>query len=240
MQAASLSEILDVEASMSVFSPGFELPCAEEGRAMQLDPDVEGFSERLKALFGAKDLELGKIQEYAEAIREARTTNMPLEGRVIRADDLMPAKSWSVLASIGYMCDDPYTGAKGVTRVGDGLYKVSTRLAMSNASSLITFTFRLMEPLEETKLIFSPLLTRFLTGVDPGSRAVKVSDSGRVRNELQTMLSQALEHDGDKIRVHFDLVDEKVMPKERQAAIREVLEWYKKNHPVWFSWLEIA
>ncbi len=240
MQAASLSEILDVDASMSVFSPGFELPCSDEGRAMQLDPDVEGFSERLKALFGAKDVELGKIQEYAEAIREARATNMPLGGRVIRADDLMPAKSWSVLASIGYMCDDPYTGAKGVTQVGDGLYKVSTRLATSNASSLITFTFRLMEPLEETKLIFSPLLSRFLAGVDPDARAVKVSDSGRIRNELQTMLSQALEHDGDKIRVHFDLVDEKVMPKERQAAIREVLEWYKKNHPVWFSWLEIA
>ncbi len=97
-----------------------------------------------------------------------------------------------------------------------------------------------MEPVEETKLVFSPLLSRFLAGVDPASRAVKVSDSGRLRNELQTMLSQALEHDGDKIRVHFDRVDDKVMPKDKQLAIRKVLEWYKANHPVWFSWLEIA
>jgi hypothetical protein len=240
MQAASLSEVLDVDASMSVFSPGFELPCAEEGRAMQLDPDSPSFAERLAALFGAKQVEPAVVEHYAEAIREARATNMPLGGRVIRADDLMPNKDWGVLASIGYMCDDPYTGVKGVTQIGDGAYRVSTRLATRNASSLITFTFRLMEPLEETKLIFSPLLTRFLAGVDPTARPVKISDSGRIRNELQTLLSQALEHDGDKIRVHFDRVDEKVMPKEKQAAIRTVLEWYKANHPVWFGWLELA
>ena len=30
------------------------------------------------------------------------------------------------------------------------------------------------------------------------------------------------------------------MPKDKQAAIRRVLEWYKANHPVWFSWLEVA
>ena len=239
MQAASLSEVLDVDASMSAFSPGFDLPCADEARAMQLDPDAADFQERLRALFG-KPVDGAKVQEYAEAIREARSSNLPLGGRVLRADDLMPAKSWSVLASIGYMCDDPYTGVKGVTQVGDRLYKVTTRLATRNASSLITFTFRLLEPLEETRLVFSPLLSRYLSGVDPASRAVKVSDSGRIRNELQTMLSQALEHDGDRIRVHFDRVDEKVMPREKQVAIRKVLEWYKANHPVWFAWLEIA
>jgi hypothetical protein len=69
---------------------------------------------------------------------------------------------------------------------------------------------------------------------------VKISDSGRIRNELQTMLSQALEHDGDRIRVHFDRIDDKVMPKEKQAKIRDVLAWFKANHPVWFAWLEIG
>jgi hypothetical protein len=240
MQAASLSEVLEVDATMSAFSPGFDLPCAEEGRAMQLDPDAADFADRLRALFGAKEIELGKVEEYAEAIREARATNLPLRGRVLRADDLMPEKDWSVLASIGYMCDDPYTGVKGVTRVTDRIYKVTTRLATRHASSLITFTFRLMDPEEETRLVFSPLLSRFLAGVDPASRPVKVSDSGRLRNELQTILSQALEHDGEKIRVHFDRVDEKVMSREKQASIRRVLEWYKANHPVWFAWLEVA
>jgi hypothetical protein len=240
MQAASLSEVLEVDTTMSAFSPAFDLPCAEEGRAMQLDPAAADFADRLRALFGAKEIELGKVQEYAEAIRDARATNLPLVGRVLRADDLMPQKDWSVLASVGYMSDDPYTGVKGVTQVSDRVYRVSTRLATKHASSLITFTLRLMEPIEEARLVFSPLLSRFLAGVDPASRAVKVSDSGRLRNELQTMLSQALEHDGEKILVHFDRVDEKVMPKDKQAAIRRVLKWYKANHPVWFAWLEVA
>ncbi len=240
MQAASLAEVLDVDSTMSAFSPSFELPCADEGKAMQLDPDATDFAARLAALFGARDIELGKVEAYAEAIREARSTNLPLAGRVLRADDLMPQKDWSVLASVGYMADDPYTGAPGVTQVSDRVYKVTTRLAARHASALITFTFRLMEPMDEARLVFSPLLSRFLAGVDPASRPVKVSDSGRLRNELQTILSQALEHDGEKIRVHFDRVDEKVISREKQAAIRKVLEWYKANHPVWFAWLEVA
>jgi hypothetical protein len=35
-------------------------------------------------------------------------------------------------------------------------------------------------------------------------------------------------------------VDDKVMPKDKQAAIRTVLQWYKAEHPVWFQWLELA
>jgi hypothetical protein len=240
MQAASLAEVLDVDSTMAALSPGFDLPCADEAKAMQLDPDAAEFADRLKALFGAREFDLGKVEAYAEAIREARSTNLPLGGRVLRADDLMPAKDWSVLASVGYMSDDPYTGAPGVTQVSDRVYRVATRLATRGASALITFTFRLMEPMEETRLVFSPLLSRFLAGVDPASRAVKVSDSGRIRNELQTMFSQALEHDGDRVRIHFDRVDDKVIPRDKQDAIRKVLEWYKRNHPVWFAWLEVA
>jgi hypothetical protein len=239
MQAASLSEVLDVDASMAIFSPGFGLPCREEALAMRLDPDAPDFTRRLAALYGVSELPPGKADEYAEAIREAAATGMPLDKAVLHADDFLPEKGWGVLASVGYMCDDPYTGTPGVRQVGDGIYKVTTRLATRNASALITFTFRLMETLDETRLVFSPLFNRFLSGVDPASRPVKVSDSGRIRNELQTLMSQALEHDGDKIRVHFDRVDEKVVPKEKLAAIRRVLEWYKANHPVWFSWLEL-
>jgi hypothetical protein len=145
-----------------------------------------------------------------------------------------------VLSCTGYICDDPYTGAPGVTKLAEGLYQVSTRLATHHASSLIRFTFRLQENLEQTRLVFGPLLVRFLSGVDYTQRPVKVSDSGRIRNELQTMLSQALEYEGEKIRVHFDRIDDKVMPREKQEAIRRVLEWYKREHPVWFSWLELV
>jgi len=240
MQAGSLSEVLDVDASMVVFSPTFELPCQAEGRLMNLDPSSPDFPRQLGELFGGRQVDAGMVKTYAEAIREAEASNMPLRKRLLRADDFLPEKNWGVLASIGYMCDDPYTGAPGVTRVSEGIYKVTTRLATRNASSFITFTFRLMEPLQQQRHVFSPLLVRFLSGAELTSRPVKISDSGRIRNELQTMFSQALSHEGDRMRVHFDRVDEKVMPRDKQAAVRRLLEWYKSNHPVWFSWLEIA
>lgn len=240
VQAASLSEVLDVETTMAPFSPSFELPCDAEGRIMQLDPAAPDFGRKLAEVFGGRELEVGKVESYAEAIREAQTSNMPLGRRVLRAADFLPEKSWRVLASTGYMCDDPYTGSPGVTKVRDGVYRVTTRLATHSASAEIAFTFRLMEPLEQARHVFSPLLVRFMSGVDHTQRPVKISDSGRIRNELQTMFSQALEHDREKIRVHFDRVDEKVVPRHKQEAVRRVLEWYKANHPVWFSWLELG
>jgi hypothetical protein len=239
MQAASLSDVLDVDSTMAMFSPSFDLPADAEARLMQLDPGSPDFARQLTELNGGRQVEAGRVRAYAEAIDEAAASNMPLGRRVLRADDFLPEKDWHVLASAGYMCDDPYTGASGVTQVAEGVYRVTTRLATRKASSRITFTLRLMESLETTRQIFSPLLVRFLSGVDHTTRPVKISDSGRIRNELQTMLSQALEHDGERIRVHFDRINDKVMPRDKQAAIRKVLEWYKVNHPVWFSWLEV-
>ncbi len=238
MQAASLCEVLDVDASMEVFSSIFELPCEKEGALMRLDRHAPDFAERVSALFG-RALDADKVRVYAEAIEEVETSNIPNGKRVLHADDFLPEKNWSVLASIGYMCDDPYTGTPGITEVGDGVYRVTTCLATRKASSRITFTLRLMEPKPVARQVFSPLLVRFLSGVDHTTRAVKISDSGRIRNELQTMFSQALEHDGERIRVHFERVDERVMPRESQEAIAEVLRWYKREHPVWFSWLDL-
>ena len=241
MQAASLSEVLDVDASMSAFSPSFELPCELEGRLMHLDPDAPEFAQRIGEILGVREVEAGRIKKYAEAIREAEASNMPIGRRVLHAGDFLPEKDWRVLASIGYMCDDPYTGATGVTQLDDRVYKVTTRLATRDASARITFTLRLMEDMEEARHVFSPLLVRFISGVEHTKRPVKISDSGRIRNELQTIFSQSLEFlDGDRMRVHFDRVDEKVVPRDKQQAIRSVLEWYKANHPVWFSWLELA
>jgi hypothetical protein len=238
MQAASLCEVLDVDASMEIFSSIFELPCDKEGALMRLDRRAPDFAQRVSELFG-RELDADRVRTYAEAIEELETSNVPTGKRVLRADDFLPEKDWSVLASIGYMCDDPYTGAPGIVEVGDGVYRVTTCLATRKASSRITFTLRLMEPMPVARQVFSPLLVRFLSGVDHTTRAVKISDSGRIRNELQTMFSQALEHDGEKIRVHFDRVDERVMPRQSQEAVQKVLAWYKREHPVWFEWLEI-
>ena len=40
--------------------------------------------------------------------------------------------------------------------------------------------------------------------------------------------------------VDFDHIDDEVILPAKKRVIREVLEWYKAKHPVWFSWLEIA
>ena len=240
MQAASLADVLDVDASMSLFSPGFNFPCGAEGRLMALDPDRSDFAQRVREVVGGRDVQVGRISSYADAIREARSCNVPTGRAALRPGDFVPAKNWRVLASTGYICDDPYTGTAGVTNVGDGVYKVTTKLSAHQASSVVTFTFRLMEPLETARHVFSPLLVRFMSGVDYTTRPVKISDSGRIRNELQTMFSQALEHDGDTIRIHFDRIDDKVVPRDKQKTIRKVLEWYRENHPAWFSWLEIG
>ena len=88
--------------------------------------------------------------------------------------------------------------------------------------------------------MFNPLLNRFIRGENYRERAVKISDSGRIRNELQTLCSEALEHQGtDRIRIHFDLIATDVISSEDQKKLREVLTWYLKNHPIWFSWLEL-
>jgi hypothetical protein len=69
---------------------------------------------------------------------------------------------------------------------------------------------------------------------------VTISDSGRIRNELQTLCTEALEHSGDtSIRLHFDAIPADVIPLPDQVKLREILEWYKTNHPIWFKWLEL-
>jgi hypothetical protein len=239
LQAASLADVLDVQSTMSLFSPSFERPVDVEGRVMQLDPRARDFAEHLGALIGGRDVDAGKVRSYAAAIEDAAVSNMPLGRAVLRADDFLPEKSWSVLASVGYICDDPYTGTAGVTKLSADTYRVTTRLATRKASSVVSFTLRLMESFETTRQVFSPLLVRFLSGVDHTTRPVKISDSGRIRNELQTMIPQALEHDAERIRVRFDRINEMVLSPDKQARIRAVLRWYKTNHPVWFEWLEV-
>ena len=69
---------------------------------------------------------------------------------------------------------------------------------------------------------------------------MKVSDSGRIRNELQTLASEAIESlPGDRMRLHLDEVDDAVLPPDKKKLILEVLAWYKRNHPIWFRWLEL-
>jgi hypothetical protein len=239
MQAGSLSEVLDVDATMTVLSPTFDLPYDQEYELMRLAAEGDDFEARVADVVGREAATPELVKHYRESIEDALRSNVPLRKRALRPVDLVPSKQWSVLACTGAICDDPYTGMKGVEDLGGGRYRVTTMLATHAARSQITFTLRLMESPEESKLIFSPLLVRFMSGADWTSRPVKISDAGRIRNELQTLISQALEYEGDRIRVHFDRIDEKVLPRESQDVIRRVLHWYKQHHPVWFEWLEL-
>lgn len=97
-----------------------------------------------------------------------------------------------------------------------------------------------MESFQASRFVFNPLLNRFMGGEDYPGRAVRISDSGRIRNEIQTLCSEALEFFGEeRITIHFNKISPDVISPKNQVILREILEWYKLHHPIWFSWLEI-
>lgn len=237
LQAASLAPALGLEASLAVFTSKFSLPYEKEQHVMLLDPSAEDFAERLRELAGPE----ADVEDYREMIAEARDAGLDLSKACLGADDFFPEKRWDVLAVSGYMQPDPYSGAPGVQQVGDETWKVTVRLASQRADKNVTFTLRLMETHQQGGLVFRPLLNRFLGGEDHAQRAVKISDSGRIRNELQTLCAEALEFTGNNgIKVHFERIAPAVISPEQQVKLLEILRWYKTRHPIWFSWLEVV
>jgi hypothetical protein len=238
VQAASLYPVLDLHASLVVLSSRFKLPYDRELAVMHLDPERPDFAGEMTALCGgAADDEL--IECYRRDIIEARKAGVPLDENIVSADDFLSEKKWEVMAVSGYMLPDPYSGIPGVKKAGDGTYEVCVRLTTPRGDRLTTLRLRLLEGDKRSWLVFNPLLNRFMHGEDCSRRPVKISDSGRIRNELQTLCSEALEHFGARgVRVHFDLISEDVISKKHQGVLREVLGWYKQNHPIWFHWLE--
>jgi len=240
IQAASLDPVLDTVTSMALFTPKFDVSWEKEREIMRLDPGDPGFAARLGAVLGGEVSET-TAQEYAGIVRHARAACMWFPKRSVTVEDFFPKKEWDPLALIGCMLPDPYTGSNGVEKLDERVYRVTTLAGSRKGLRRVVFTLRLMETLEESRLVFSPLLDRFYAGQDYRSRPVKISDSGRIRNELQTWCSEALEYlPDDRIRVHFERVDDAVLPPAKKAFIAEVLAWYKANHPIWFRWLELA
>jgi hypothetical protein len=239
MQAASLDPVLDLSTSMCLFSSQFKASVEREQHIIALNPESDTFDEELAATLDS-ELTPDLATAYRASLRSAREALMPVHRRTITADDFFPLKEWRVLALAGYLLPDPYSGAEGVEQLADDRYRVTTRAATRLGVVDATLEFRLMEPIEEMRMVFSPLLDRFYSGQDYRQRAVKISDSGRIRNELQTLCSEAIEYlPDDRMLVRFDQIDDSVLPEDKRALIREVLVWYKANHPTWFSWLEM-
>ena len=240
MQAASLAPILGLDVFLAVFSSTFKLPFRREGEAMQLDPRDEEFVTKLERILDAP-VDATTEKTYRGYIRDVVDANIPLDKRFLTADDFLPRKRWDVMALSGFMLDDPYVGGPGVERIDDDTYKVTVRLSTPRGIKQVTLTLRFMEPLPVRRLVCNPLLNRFLRGEDHQERPVKISDSGRIRNELQTLCSDALDHFGESgVRVHFDRIPPDVISPADQERLREILRWYKEHHPLWFCWLELA
>ena len=237
IQAASLSEILDIDVSMAVLSSKFALTYEQDAACMKLDPEADDFALRLKNEIVKSDIDDDFVKTYKESIRLARDAGIPLKKRTITAEDLISEKKWRALATTGYMLPDPYSGYPGVVKVDNDTYSVTVRVSSESGDKKITFRLRLLEGLEESKLIFSPLLNRFLKGEDYKTRAVKISDSGRIRNELQTLCTDALEYSGDWVMLNFSKIPVATISPEDQKRLKDILTWYKQNYPVWFEWL---
>jgi len=239
MQASSLDPILDLSTSMCLFSSHFKASIEREQRIIGLDPKSDEFESQLAATLQT-ELAPDLANAYRASLLSAREALMPVARRTITADDFFPLKEWRVLALDGYMLPDPYSGAHGVEKVAEDRYRVTARAATRLGVIDVTLELQLMEPFEQMRMVFSPLLDRFYAGQDYRDRAVKISDSGRIRNELQTLCSEAIEYlPDDRLLVRFDLIDDSVLSRDKRELIREVLDWYKVNHPIWFTWLEM-
>jgi hypothetical protein len=240
IQAASLDPMLGLGTSMSLFSSKFDVTWEREARLLCLDPQADDFAGQLGEALGHAT-GAPEVEEYRAIFGHARAAGMPCGRRTITVDDFFPNKDWRGLALVGCMLPEPYAGLPGVEEVRQGVYRVTTRAACEKGIRQVVLTLRLKETSEESRQVFSPLLDRFWRGQDYRARPVKISDSGRIRNELQTWCSEALEYGGeDSIRLRLDKVDDQVISPEKKAFLREVLHWYQENHPIWFSWLELA
>ena len=239
IQAASLSSILDIEVSMAVLSSKFALTFDKDAASMKLNPDADDFSHCMRNDILEENVDDAFIESYRESILMARNAGIPLKKRTLSADDLIAEKKWRAIATSGYILPDPYSGHPGVSRISENTFAVTVRMSSETADKKITFALRLLETRNESKLIFSPLLNRFLKGEDFKTRAVKISDSGRIRNELQTLCTDALEYFGNKVFLEFDKIPKATISEEEQKMLKDILLWYKTNYPIWFEWLEL-
>jgi len=241
VQAASLAPSLGIRAYLTILTSNFKNSYDIENNIMGLDWKNENFVKNLKSVLRKENIDKETVDIYKNMIIQASEAGIPVHKGNINADDFMPEKEWNMLAISGFMKTDPYSGFEGVKEISPGSYRVGVRLLSRNGEKIIYFTLKLLENFKESKLVFNPLLNRFLAGENYRERPVKISDSGRIRNELQTLCSDALEFKEDeKIILHLSMISDDVISPDDQKKIKEILHWYLKEHPIWFSWLVLS
>ncbi|MEJ2118428.1 MAG: hypothetical protein P8Y36_11280, partial [Alphaproteobacteria bacterium] len=108
----------------------------------------------------------------------------------------------------------------GIETIDADTFRVITRIVSSNGDTPVAVTLRLTRSQAESHQAYTPLLMRFLDGEDFENRTVRSFDSGRIRNELQTLCSDALEFHENTIRVHYDRIQSSVISPEKQRELR--------------------
>ena len=219
MQASSLSEVLDVDAPWRCSRPPSTCPATRRPGSCSSIPTRPTSRRRSGRSTAARTCDEAGRSLPPRPSGDARACQHAARRSACSAPTTSCRRRTGACSpAIGYMCDDPYTGttrrrrrsARTSTRSPPCWPPATPRPASPSPSASWSRWSRAGTSSARCWSASSP-------GVDHTTRPVKISDSGRIRNELQTMFSQALEHDGDRIRVHFDRIDEKVMPT-RQAG----------------------
>ena len=74
---------------------------------------------------------------------------------------------------------------------------------------------------------------------DPYAREALPGRPARTTFRFGVPQDGQLEFFGDnQMRLVFDRIPDEVIAPDHQCVLLEVLAWYKKNHPLWFAWLE--
>ena len=203
MQAASLAPVMGLEASLSVFTSKFLLPWHQELSVMQIDPEAAGVRGQAGPAVGGRPRCRGH-----RGLPRGDTRGGEMPG--FRSTDPWFAPTTSFPSAAGGCLPRAVTCVPIPIRARPKWRRWAIRPTRSRsrsrparAAKRSSSPFATSRPTIALGSSSTPLLTRFLAGEDFRSRPVRISDSGRIRNELQTLCSEALDYEGSTIRVHF-------------------------------------
>ena len=199
------------------------------------------FPAHLAEVLG-REVDTTPCARFRAMIDDARQAGIPLQQAIGRGRRLLPREEVGRAGRVGLHVPRPLLRGRRESRrwsrgllPGDG---AAGRLARRQADHLHP---AVMETLAQSWLVFNPLLSRFMGGEDYEHRPVRSPTRAGSATSCRPSAprrwsSSAGPHPGP-LRPHPARGD----PAARhQVKLREILRWYKKHHPIWFAWLDIA